>query len=78
MDMAATWPGRILIFFLAFPVAMFGIPFLIASLRQKLSWNKSRPADRMPQSPHESKEPELVTGRRGRLVARQPQGRFPA
>ncbi len=78
MDMAATWPGRILIFFLAFPVAMFGIPFLIASLRQKLSWNKGRPADRMPPSAHEAQEPDPLTGRRGRLVPRQPQGRFPA
>ena len=45
MDMLSTWTGRLIILLLAFPVVMLGIPFLIATLRQRLAWDKRQPAD---------------------------------
>jgi len=45
MDLFSHWPGRILVVLLAFPVVMFVLPFLIASVRQKLTWDKRRAAD---------------------------------
>jgi hypothetical protein len=78
MDIAATWPGRILIFLLAFPLAMFGIPFLIASLRQKLTWNKRQPADRAARSVKGTEVSDEMSQRPRGLAAREPDGRFPA
>jgi len=45
MDILSSWPGRLAVFLLAFPVVMFGVPWLIATLRQRLAWNRRRPAD---------------------------------
>ncbi len=45
MDILSSWPGRLLLFLLAFPVLMLGVPFLIAAVRQKLNWDKRQPAD---------------------------------
>ena len=78
MDIAATWPGRILIFFVAYPLAMFGIPFLIASLRQKLTWNKRQPVDRTTPSGQGTKTPADIIERRRKLVTRERESRFPA
>jgi hypothetical protein len=78
MDIAATWPGRILIFLLAFPLAMFGIPYLIASLRQRITWNKRQPADRATPSVQGTMAPDELSQRRRGLANRGPGGRFPA
>lgn len=45
MDMLSTWTGRLIILLLAFPIVMVGIPFLIATLRQRLAWDKRQPMD---------------------------------
>ncbi|MGD8534016.1 MAG: hypothetical protein PVJ48_06205 [Gammaproteobacteria bacterium] len=78
MDIAATWPGRILIFLLAFPLAMFGVPYLIASLRQRITWNKRQPADRATPSVQGTMAPDELSQRRRGLTDREPGGRFPA
>jgi len=45
MDILSTWLGRLAVFLLAFPVVMLGVPFLIATVRQRLTWDKRQPAD---------------------------------
>ena len=45
MDILSTWPGRIAVFFLAFPLVMLVLPFLVAALRQKLAWDKRDAVD---------------------------------
>ncbi len=45
MDILTTWLGRLAVFLLAFPVVMLGVPFLIATLRQRFAWDKRQPAD---------------------------------
>jgi hypothetical protein len=45
MDILSTWLGRLAVFLVAFPVVMLGVPFLIATLRQRFAWDKRRPAD---------------------------------
>jgi hypothetical protein len=45
MDILPDWLGPLAVFLIAFPIVMLGLPFLVATLRQRLTWNRRQPAD---------------------------------
>ena len=51
---------------------------LIASLRQRITWNKRQPADRATPSVQGTMAPDELSQRRRGLANRGPGGRFPA
>ena len=45
MEFLSSWLGRLMILVLVFPIVMLVLPFLIATVRQKLVWDNARPSD---------------------------------
>lgn len=48
MEVMSTWPVRVVIFLLAFPIVMLIVPYVVAAIRQKIVWDKLTPADDLP------------------------------